>query len=122
MESEVSRLERELKQAYYNEEKAAIRDTEGPSQPHPVDTCNEACYAPATNYPYPTQPQQKGIYGCDTRAGGRPATRAESTIHRLDEVVYRATVDSEKAARVRDILTRHPEFFELMEVLNSGLV
>ena len=59
---------------------------------------------------------------CVQQEAQRPMTTAECTFHSLSETAYRADVESEKAKRALDILNRHPEFMEFLELLRSGLV
>lgn len=88
-------LETELKQRYAKQNQDCCTQTVG--------------YAQASN----------SNLGCET---SRPKTRKESNLYRLDQTIYQATVDSEKAAKVRTILDAHPEFFDFIEVLESGLI
>lgn len=106
-EETIAELEQRLKHMH------ALREQGVPFQAKDkVDACNRNVVGMGGSAP-PPQYQAQEL---------RPATHAESAINRLDEKVYRSAVDGEKAARIREILTRHPEFFEFLEVLNSGLV
>lgn len=100
----IHELERMLKQAYLESEQ---------EKANMADCCTQAPAPSSGLGSYGTQG------GCEPQ---RPATRLESTLNRLDRTVYQATIDSEKAAKVHDILVAHPEFFDFLEVLESGLV
>jgi hypothetical protein len=67
------------------------------------DTCN--------------QTQAPGLSGA-----ARQATKAESIISGLQQRDTYMRSEIEKNERVADILTRHPEFLEFLEVLRSGAV
>lgn len=58
---------------------------------------------------------------CDT-PNLRPMTTAEASTYHLSRLISETTMQKEKAERVLDILTRHPELHEFLEVLRSGLV
>ena len=51
-----------------------------------------------------------------------PMTTAEASTYHLSRLISETTMQKEKAERVLDILTRHPELHEFLEVLRSGLV
>jgi hypothetical protein len=52
----------------------------------------------------------------------QPMTTAEYQKYKLGANIANATETKEKSERVLDILTRHPEFHEFIEVLRSGLI
>jgi hypothetical protein len=49
-------------------------------------------------------------------------TTAEYAVYNLSGRISSAISEKERSERVLDILTRHPEFHEFLEVLRSGLV
>jgi len=48
--------------------------------------------------------------------------KRELLIHRLQRQERNVGHESQKLSRASDILTRHPEFEELLELLRSGLI
>lgn len=52
----------------------------------------------------------------------RAASRKEANLERLKQTINQGVRESEKAAKVRDILQAHPEFFDFLEVFESGLI
>jgi hypothetical protein len=80
--------------------------------------------------PYPSYPTESANYGdtCNqAQASGlsgaaRQATKAESIISGLQQRDTYMRSEIEKNERVADILTRHPEFLEFLEVLRSGAI
>ena len=58
----------------------------------------------------------------DCNEAARPMTTAEYAVYNLSGRISSAISEKERSERVLDILTRHPEFHEFLEVLRSGLV
>ena len=56
------------------------------------------------------------------QAVGRPKTAQGKTIDFLNERASQGKTQHDQSVRVLDILARHPEFLEFLEVMRSGLV
>jgi hypothetical protein len=69
--------------------------------------CGTAC--PPPQAPYSTE-------CCE------PKAEREPTVERLRRINRQSNIEENRRYRVIDILSRHPEFEEFLEVLRSGLV
>ena len=69
-----------------------------------------------------TDPYPQNYGDCVQTREPMPMTDAESRIYGLSGQISHHTTQKERSERVLDILTRHPEFHEFLEVLRSGLV
>ena len=74
-----------------------------------------------TGQAVPMSPDCNCGIGSATEAA-RPMTTAEYAVYNLSGRISSAISEKERSERVLDILTRHPEFHEFLEVLRSGLV
>jgi hypothetical protein len=67
-------------------------------------------------------PNAKAYYGDTCGVQAAPASAEQQRMHDLNRKANFAKEEHDKAVRALDILARHPEFHEFLQLLRDGLV